>query len=110
MGKKCRLLPFLVAAFILMQMTVDGAALGRTYEEKEWGLGMIVRGATIPFATAKNRLASLVPMMWYQGERVYFLGTEGGMMLYSDNKWRFSALGRIKGGSNFQTIYLQWHY
>ena len=34
-------------------------------------------------------------MMWYQGERVYFLGTEGGVMLYETGKWRFSALGRM---------------
>ncbi|MFT5234047.1 MAG: outer membrane protein [Candidatus Krumholzibacteriia bacterium] len=81
--------------FMMCQTIFTSAASSRTYEEKEWGLGMIMRGATIPFATEETRVASLVPMMWYQGERVYFLGTEGGMLLYSTNKWRFSAVGRM---------------
>ncbi len=86
---------WLLLAILTAQITLATAAFGRTYEEKEWGLGMIMRGATIPFATDETRVASLVPMLWYQGERVYFLGTEGGMMLYEKDKWRFSALGRM---------------
>lgn len=85
----------LIAVLMLSQIALAGAAAGRTYEEKEWGLGMIMRGATIPFATDETQVASLVPMMWYQGERVYFLGTEGGVMLYTKDKWRISALGRM---------------
>ena len=93
--KSSRLKVLLLLALLTGQMALAATAIGRTYEEKEWGLGMIMRGATIPFATDETRVASLVPMMWYQGKRVYFLGTEGGVMLYEKDKWRFSALGRM---------------
>ncbi|MDX2472727.1 MAG: MipA/OmpV family protein [Candidatus Krumholzibacteria bacterium] len=95
MLKNSRTLFSLFVVLMLSQMAPAGAAAGRTYEEREWGLGMIMRGATIPFATDETRVASLVPMMWYQGERVYFLGTEGGVMLFTKDKWRISAMGRM---------------
>lgn len=85
----------LLLGLLLSQLALIPTASGRTYKEKEWGLGMIMRGATIPFATDETRTSSLVPMMWYQGERVYFLGTEGGLRLATRDKWRFSALGRL---------------
>ncbi len=90
-----RIIFLLLVAVLFLQMTLAETAACRSYEEREWGLGMIMRGATIPFATDETRVASLVPMMWYQGERVYFLGTEGGVMLYTKDKWRISAMGRM---------------
>ena len=95
MSKNRRAILSLFAMLMLSQMALVGAVAGPTYEEKDWGLGMIMRGSTIPFGTDETRVASLVPMLWYQGERVYFLGTEGGVMLYTKDKWRFSALGRL---------------
>lgn len=83
---------FLLSAVL---MTQDLQAEERTYGEKEWGVGMIMRGATIPFATDETRVSSLVPMMWYQGDHVFFLGTEGGVNFYETGRWRFSALGRL---------------
>ncbi len=85
----------LLLVLVMGQMLATAVAFGRTYEEKEWGLGMIMRGATIPFATDETRVASLVPMMWYEGERVFFLGTEGGVRFYTHDRWQFSALGRM---------------
>lgn len=95
MSKTLRSHLILLAVFMLTRLLLFETASARPYEEKEWGLGMIMRGSTIPFATDEQRVSSLVPMMWYQGARVYFLGTEGGVMLYTTGNWRFSALGRL---------------
>ncbi len=80
---------------IILILAPHAFAEGRSYQEREWGLGMIMRGATIPFATDETRVASMVPMMWYEGDHVYFQGTEGGLRVYTYNKWRFSVLGRL---------------
>jgi len=67
----------------------------RYWSEKGWGLGAIMRGATIPFATDEKRVASFVPMIFYQGSHLFFHGLEGGLHLYRPGPWEFSAIGRL---------------
>jgi len=95
MDQTSRRLAALLLTLFVFALTGPAAAEEKVYPERDWGLGMIMRGATIPFATDETRVASLVPMMWYQGDYVYFLGTEGGATFYKTDKWRFSALGRM---------------
>lgn len=85
----------LFLVLILCAVVLPAAAEEKVYPERDWGLGMIMRGATIPFATESESVASLVPMMWYQGDYVYFLGTEGGVTFYRTGRWDFSAMGRM---------------
>jgi len=88
--------PAIPIFFLLFFLTISSAsAEEKTYNEKEWGIGMIMRGATIPFNTDETKVSSLVPMMWFEGERIYFRGTEGGLSFYQTGPWRFSVLGRL---------------
>ena len=64
--------------------------------EKSWAIGMVVRTATIPFATDEDRtVATLVPLIFYEGDRFYMRGIELGFKFYSIGDWQFSALGRM---------------
>ncbi len=92
MKKFSRLTMTLLAVLLV---TPQAQAEERTYQEREWGLGMIMRGATIPFATDETKVASMVPMMWFEGDHVYFQGTEGGLRFYKKDRWRLSVLGRL---------------
>ncbi len=103
----------LFALITILILASQVQAQERTYDERTWGLGMIMRGATIPFATDETQVGSMVPMMWFEGEYVYFQGTEGGLRFYRKDRWRFSVLGRLHFfdiPSEFQNDYQgDWH-
>lgn len=50
----------------------------------------------IPTNTGDELSTSFVPMLFYQGERAYLDGTEGGLHLYQDERFRFSLLARMR--------------
>ena len=67
----------------------------RTWSEQQWGLGFTVRSANIPFATDEKTVATLIPLIMYEGKRVYFYETEGGFKIVENPRWRISAMGRM---------------
>jgi MipA family protein len=48
----------------------------------DWGLAMAFRYSNIPYATGKDAVTDLVPLFFYEGERLYLRGLEGGYRLY----------------------------
>lgn len=67
----------------------------RTWYEQRWGLGFTMRISNIPFATETKTVATLVPLIMYEGPRVYFRETEGGFKFIDNDRWRLSAMGRM---------------
>jgi len=68
----------------------------KEYIEQDWGLGVTMRTATIPFATSERTVASFVPLMFYNGERFFLRGIEGGYRFYTSDLWQISAMGRLR--------------
>jgi outer membrane protein len=68
----------------------------KVFEEKTWGLGVLVRNAEIPFGTEADNVTSFVPMMFYQGETFFIRGLEGGAHVYQNNDWQFNAMARMR--------------
>ena len=68
----------------------------KEYIEQDWGLGVTMRTATIPFATSERTVASFVPLMFYKGERFFLRGIEGGYRFYTSDLWQISAMGRLR--------------
>ncbi|MCQ1060009.1 MipA/OmpV family protein [Photobacterium sp. ZSDE20] len=79
-------------------MSVDDLRQKRDGEQK-WGIAAVMRGASIPYATESvvedSTVATFVPMMFYQGERLFINGTEGGLNLYREQDWEVNALIRM---------------
>lgn len=67
----------------------------RTWDEQRWGVGMTLRAANIPFATEESTVATVIPLIMYEGKRVYFHETEGGFKFIENPRWRVSAMGRM---------------
>ncbi|MGW8265349.1 MAG: MipA/OmpV family protein [Longimicrobiales bacterium] len=67
----------------------------RTWNEQRWGLGFTFRTANIPFATEERTVATLIPLILYEGKRVYIYETEGGFKFLETPRWRVSAMGRM---------------
>lgn len=65
------------------------------YGEKQWAIGMAMRNASIPFASEKKSVGSLVPLLYYEGKYFYMRGIEGGFHFFTTEDWAFSAFGRL---------------
>ncbi|MGF1726418.1 MipA/OmpV family protein [Photobacterium nomapromontoriensis] len=67
--------------------------------EEQWGIAAVIRQASIPYATENvvedSSVTTFVPMMFYQGNRLFLNGTEGGLNLYRRDKWEVNALLRM---------------
>jgi len=87
---------WLTIALPVLTLPVGIAAQeSRTWNEQQWGLGFTFRTASIPFATAEKTVATVIPLIMYEGRWVYFYETEGGIKVVENDRWRLSAMGRI---------------
>ena len=66
------------------------------YEEADWGLGAVVRTATIIYDTSDESVSSFVPLMYYDGKYAFINGLEGGVKLFDNEKFRFDLLARLR--------------
>lgn len=62
-----------------------------------WGLAAVMRTAQIPFNTEDRSVSSFVPMMFYEGDRAYLRGLDGGIHLWKDGQdQELNVLGRLR--------------
>ncbi len=89
-------LAFLVGSILGAGVTSPlSAQEARSWQQQRWGLGFTFRTANIPFATEEKTVATLIPLVMYEGKWVYFHETEGGIKFELNDKWRLSAMGRM---------------
>lgn len=90
---------WLVFALLFSTWAVDASAQeatqDRSWKEQRWGLGFTLRTANIPFATEERTVATLIPLILYEGKRVYIYETEGGFKFFETPRWRVSAMARM---------------
>ncbi len=65
-------------------------------KEKQWGIAGVVRTASIPYATDTETVSTFIPMMFFENDYVFINGMEGGIFLYQESDWQFSALMRLR--------------
>lgn len=95
MSLKRSLITFILL-FILVSTAFSSDSTKAFQPERPWALGMIVRSATIPFATESDRtVGTLVPLIFYDGEIFYMRALEGGLRFYHTGDWQFTFLGRL---------------
>ena len=85
----------LILLLLLLSLSLNIVAKPQT-EEKPWGLGLVMRSADIPFAVEDDKVSSVVPMMFYEGETFFLRGIEGGAHLFKENDGQFNILTRMR--------------
>lgn len=65
-------------------------------KEADWGIAVTVRTATIAFDTNDESVSSFVPLLFFDGDRLFLDGLEGGVKIYKQKKYRFDLLGRLR--------------
>ncbi|MBL4575998.1 MAG: MipA/OmpV family protein, partial [Opitutaceae bacterium] len=61
-----------------------------------WGITMGLRYASIPFKTEEKTVADIIPLFYYEGDRFFMRGLEGGMKLWKDNRKGVNLIGRYR--------------
>ncbi len=85
----------LIISLIVLSFSMNTIAKPNA-EEKPWGLGLLVRSASIPFNAEDDKVNSIVPMMFYEGDTFFLRGIEGGSHLLKRTDWELNALGRLR--------------
>lgn len=65
-------------------------------KEQDWGIAAVVRSSTIPYSAADSFVSSFIPLMFYEGERFYIKGLEGGVTLRDYSDWQMNAILRLR--------------
>lgn len=92
---------FLLTTLILSLLAAENNAT-ETFivSEKEWGIGAVVRTATIPYIESEyskdSTVSSFIPFLYYQGENFYIDGVEFGYHLYQTPSWSTSVFTRLR--------------
>jgi outer membrane protein len=66
------------------------------WSEQNWGIGVSVRIARIPFDTEERTVPNLIPELYFENDRFYIRGLESGLNLLRLKKWELYALGRMR--------------
>jgi len=63
---------------------------------QEWGLALGLRSAEIPYDAETNRVNDLIPLLYYQRDRLFVRGLSVGYTVWDGGDIQFSALGRYR--------------
>lgn len=62
----------------------------------EWGVAMAVRSASLPFDSKDKSTTDVFPLFYYEGERFFLRGDNGGVKLWEGEKFGVNALARYR--------------
>ena len=69
----------------------------KQYPERDWGIGVAIRSATIPyFSEDENNTNSIVPLIFYDSDLFYWNGNGGGFNLFKQEAARLSLMVRMR--------------
>ena len=81
---------------LLLKMDAEAIETSSQYTEKDWGLGAVLRTATIPYKTDDKTVSDFVPMMFFENDYIFLHGVESGLKFYETKDWRLSAITRLR--------------
>jgi len=69
------------------------------YKDKSWGVGVVGRTDSIPYKYEDindEMVNNFIPLYYYENRYIYMHGLDYGAKIFSDDKFQFSLLGRIR--------------
>ncbi|GLS82409.1 MipA/OmpV family protein [Paraferrimonas haliotis] len=74
----------------------EEASAKSTEPPAPWGIGIGVRQAQIPYNTEIDKVADVIPLFIYKGERFYIDGLEGGAHLWKKDGHQLNLFGKYR--------------
>jgi len=91
-----KIVSFVSLLFVMSIKSWSGDSGLKTGGEQDWAIGLSIRSATIPYSTdTEKQIYSVIPMIFYEGERFYFRGIGGGIHIYKEQDWQINGISRI---------------
>ena len=84
------------AGWVLLGGLLPVLAMDDGQEPPMWGLAMSVRSATVPYAGEIDRVNDLIPLLYYEHNRLFVHGLTAGYRIYDTPTLQLSALGRYR--------------
>lgn len=68
-----------------------------TYEkEGDWGVGIGMRSASMPYQTSGTTVNDVIPLLFYQGDQLYLDGSSGGYHLYQSKEFSLGLAAELR--------------
>ena len=88
---------------LLNTMLLADSNTSKYYEAKDWGVGIVIRHASIPFSDPRPNMPktatyenSVVPLFYFENDYIFLNGLEGGFKAYEDETYRLSLISRLR--------------
>lgn len=95
-GVRCFVLAATLCSCVATAAEIDPEQRASSDSQPRWGLAFGLRYADIPFAADDQTVTDIVPLLFYEGERVFLNGLEGGVTVARTERWRLNALTRYR--------------
>lgn len=88
--------------FLLSLLSLSALLYGENSvtEPEDWGLGMVIRGASIPYGDgvipSDSSVTSAVPVLYFKSRYFYMDGLEGGLKYDIGDNWRVALISRLR--------------
>lgn len=86
--------------YLLLLLPIISLAESNVTEPADWGLGMVIRNASIPYAdpalSSATNVSSAVPVLYFESKYLYMDGIEGGLKYDLDENWRVALITRLR--------------
>lgn len=82
---------------VLLASEINAENIPSTYYEQNWGIGAVMRTASIPYVTdAKKYVDDFIPLMFFENDYIFLHGIESGFKFHETANWRLSAITRVR--------------
>ncbi len=103
---------FKKSLILAVVLVVSPTAKANLNKNDPWGIAMGFRIARIAYPTSDKQVSDVIPLLFFDNKYVFLRDLWFGYSLHHRSSIfeTSSAFGRIKGGSNYNTLYLQYHW
>ncbi|MDC5721783.1 MipA/OmpV family protein [Vibrio europaeus] len=91
---KCKLILPIIIAMPLSSIAEETNIVFE--QENNWGVGIGIRSATMPYKTNGNTVNDSIPLLFYQGDQLYLDGASGGYKLYQNDKFSAGMAAQLR--------------
>lgn len=91
-----RILAMVLLALLPSVSWSENQSRERAYAEETWGIGIGLRYADIPYVAEDQSVTDILPLLFYESEKVFIRGIEGGIKIFTHDDWQGNALLRYR--------------
>jgi len=95
--KNFKILTLSLIYLFSMGIAQDDSLAVNKYKQQVWGIGGMMRLASIPFDTdgEAKEVSTFIPLLYFENDHFFYNGLTGGFKAWQNESWRISVISRI---------------